>query len=69
MKEYDCVLIYDEELGVSGRSVVFCWIQLVTLLQTFTLEKVECFMGFTYDKKVSSSSSSFARKSRKLSTW
>ncbi|KAG1739850.1 RNA polymerase II transcription elongation factor-domain-containing protein [Suillus paluster] len=45
VKEYDCVLIYDEELG------------------TFTLEKVECFMGFTYDKKVSSSSSSFARKS------
>ncbi|KAG1858958.1 hypothetical protein DFJ58DRAFT_715740 [Suillus subalutaceus] len=30
---------------------------------TFTLEKVECFMGFTYDKKVSSSSSSFTRKS------
>ncbi|KAG2148022.1 RNA polymerase II transcription elongation factor-domain-containing protein [Suillus clintonianus] len=43
VKEYDCVLIYDEELG------------------TFTLEKIECFMGFTYDKKVSSSS--VARKS------
>ncbi|KAJ8587640.1 hypothetical protein M405DRAFT_934601 [Rhizopogon salebrosus TDB-379] len=45
VKEYDCVLIYDEELG------------------TFTLEKVDCFVSFTYDKKVSSSSSSFARKS------
>ncbi|KAG1863734.1 hypothetical protein F4604DRAFT_1040358 [Suillus subluteus] len=33
------------------------------LVGTFTLEKVECFMGFTYDKKVSSSSSSFTRKS------
>lgn len=50
VKEYDCVLIYDEELG------------------TFTLEKVECFMGFTYDKKVSSSSSSFARKSPSATT-
>jgi hypothetical protein len=50
VKEYDCVLIYDEELG------------------TFTLEKVECFMGFTYDKKVSSSSSSFTRKSPSVAT-
>lgn len=50
VKEYDCVLIYDEELG------------------TFTLEKVECFMGFTYDKKVSSSSSSFTRKSPSAAT-
>ncbi|KAG1753172.1 RNA polymerase II transcription elongation factor-domain-containing protein [Suillus lakei] len=50
IKEYDCVLIYDEELG------------------TFTLEKIECFMGFTYDKKVSSSSSSFARKSPSATT-
>ncbi|KAG2053474.1 hypothetical protein BDR06DRAFT_956535 [Suillus hirtellus] len=50
VKEYDCVLIYDEELG------------------TFTLEKVECFMNFTYDKKVSSSSSSFARKSPSATT-
>ncbi|KAG0698857.1 hypothetical protein DFH29DRAFT_1017025 [Suillus ampliporus] len=45
VREYDCVLIYDEELG------------------TFTLEKIDCFIGFTYDKKVLSSSSSFARKS------
>lgn len=50
VKEYDCVLIYDEELG------------------TFTLEKVECFMGFTYDKKVPASSSSFARKSPSATT-
>lgn len=50
MKEYDCVLIYDEELG------------------TFTLEKVEGFMGFTYDKKVPASSSSFARKSPSATT-
>ncbi|OJA07758.1 hypothetical protein AZE42_02999, partial [Rhizopogon vesiculosus] len=45
VKEIDCVLIYDEELG------------------TFTLEKIDCFVSFTYDKKVASSSSSFARKS------
>lgn len=50
VKEYDCVLIYDEELG------------------TFTLEKVEGFMGFTYDKKVPASSSSFARKSPSATT-
>ncbi|KAG8218308.1 RNA polymerase II transcription elongation factor-domain-containing protein [Butyriboletus roseoflavus] len=38
VKEYDCVLIYDEDLG------------------TFTLEKIDSFMNFTYDRKVQTSS-------------
>ncbi|KAI6035573.1 RNA polymerase II transcription elongation factor-domain-containing protein [Pisolithus orientalis] len=37
VKDYDCVLIYDEELG------------------TFTLEKVDGFMTFSYDRKVQGS--------------
>ncbi|KAI6046468.1 hypothetical protein EDC04DRAFT_1475035 [Pisolithus marmoratus] len=40
VKEYDCVLIYDEELG------------------TFTLEKVDGFMTFSYDRKVQGSGTS-----------
>lgn len=37
VKDYDCVLIYDEELG------------------TFTLEKIDGFMTFSYDRKVQGS--------------
>ncbi|KAH7888098.1 RNA polymerase II transcription elongation factor-domain-containing protein [Phlebopus sp. FC_14] len=40
VKEYDCVLIYDEELG------------------TFTLEKIDAFMSFSYERKVQTSRAS-----------
>ncbi|KAF9246866.1 RNA polymerase II transcription elongation factor-domain-containing protein [Melanogaster broomeanus] len=43
VKEYDCVLIYDEELG------------------TFTLEKLDSFMSFSFDRKVQTSASSLLR--------
>ncbi|KAF8845585.1 hypothetical protein BDN67DRAFT_918894 [Paxillus ammoniavirescens] len=43
VKEYDCVLIYDEELG------------------TFTLEKIDSFMSFSYDRKVQTSTSTIPR--------
>ncbi|KAF8556269.1 hypothetical protein OG21DRAFT_1495648 [Imleria badia] len=43
VKEYDCVLIYDEDLG------------------TFTLEKIDSFMNFSYDRKVQASSSTIKR--------
>ncbi|KAI6105386.1 RNA polymerase II transcription elongation factor-domain-containing protein [Pisolithus sp. B1] len=39
VKDYDCVLIYDEELG------------------TFTLEKIDGLMTFSYDRKVQGSGS------------
>ncbi|KAF9224360.1 hypothetical protein BS17DRAFT_779679 [Gyrodon lividus] len=43
VKEYDCVLIYDEELG------------------TFTLEKIDSFMSFSYDRKAQASVSTIPR--------
>ncbi|KAI9575039.1 RNA polymerase II transcription elongation factor-domain-containing protein [Boletus coccyginus] len=48
VKEYDCVLIYDEDLG------------------TFTLEKIDSFMNFTYDRKVQTSSSTIQRDTASL---
>ncbi|KAL4075662.1 RNA polymerase II transcription elongation factor-domain-containing protein [Scleroderma yunnanense] len=45
VKEYDCVLIYDEELG------------------TFTLEKIDGFTKFSYDRKVQGQGTNVSRKS------
>lgn len=57
VKEYDCVLIYDEDLGVSARFIRLTFRLMCMFLQTFTLEKIDSFMNFTYDRKVQTSSS------------
>lgn len=61
VKEYDCVLIYDEDLGVSARFVrSISWLMCMTV-QTFTLEKIDSFMNFSYDRKVQTTSSTIQR--------
>lgn len=55
VKEYDCVLIYDEDMGVSARFVWLAFQLMWMTLQTFTLEKIDSFMNFSYDRKVQTS--------------
>ncbi|KAH0839586.1 RNA polymerase II transcription elongation factor-domain-containing protein [Lanmaoa asiatica] len=61
VKEYDCVLIYDEDMGVSARLIRLAFRLMCMALQTFTLEKIDSFMNFSYDRKVQTSSSTIQR--------
>ena len=51
------MLIYDEDLGVSTRLVRSTFRLMCMTLQTFTLEKIDSFINFSYDRKVQASSS------------
>lgn len=60
-KEWECVLIYDEEQDVSS-DFIHCFV-LKLYYQTYTLEKLDSYMTLRYDRKVASPERSNPRMS------
>lgn len=73
-KEWECVLIYDEEQDVSSAFILMFSPRIVLTRtispsQTYTLEKLDSYMTLRYDRKVASPERSNPRVSSNVSPF
>ena len=50
-KEWECVLVYDEDSGVGTPTMYYLVINSTLISQRFTLEKLDSCVTLTYDRK------------------